>query len=235
MNVSCKQKQLGKIRFLHSPLPPNRYWKASGGRRCVHVALSASRCIAVNAPPSPVHASPVHALRLRCRVPRVALSGYLQRARPKRREMCNSGTAHCASKQNWATDAGFEIGFAVAQAGFGPDSCLISTTLGFLSTSRHCAKRNALERSHSPGVPCFGAPFAHLLEPRCAQSARLSSLGYHERPRKQPGACRDRSDSGLRCRSWRRDPDRSCRTLRRFRKGCRRFAPRTPARFRPAR
>lgn len=80
-----------------------------------------------------------------------------------------------------------------------------------------------------------GAPFAHLLEPRCAQSARLSSLGYHERPRKQPGACRDRSDSGLRCRSWRRDPDRSCRTLRRFRKGCRRFAPRTPARFRPAR
>ena len=61
----------------------------------------------------------------------------------------------------------------------------------------------------------FGAPFAHLLEPRCAQSARSSSLGYHERPRKQPGACRDRSDSGLRCRSWRRDPDRSCRTWRR--------------------
>ena len=80
-----------------------------------------------------------------------------------------------------------------------------------------------------------GAPFAHLLEPRCAQSARSSSLGYHERPRKQPGACRDRSDSGSRCRSWRRDPDRSCRTLRRFQKGCRRSAPRTPARSRPGR
>ena len=89
--------------------------------------------------------------------------------------------------------------------------------------------------ARDPGWQFDGAPFAHLLEPRCAQSARLSSLGYHERPRKQPGACRDRSDSGLRCRSWRRDPDRSCRTLRRFRKGCRRFAPRTPARFRPAR
>lgn len=80
-----------------------------------------------------------------------------------------------------------------------------------------------------------GAPFAHLLEPRCAQSARLSSLGYHERPRKQPGACRDRSGSGSRCRSWRRDPGTWCRTLRRFRKGCRRSAPRIPARFRSAR
>ena len=209
MNVSCKQKQLGKIRFLHSPLPPNRYWKASGGRRCVHVAPSASRCIAVNAPPSPVHASPVHALRLRCRVPRVALSGYLQRARPKRREMCNSGTAHCASKQNWATDAGFEIGFAVAQAGFGPDSCLISTTLGFLSTSRHCAKRNALERSHSPGVPCFGAP-GEQGDKGCARGRRCrSASGWLHRPRpvcllplaaNSHALCRERP--GRSCRPW---------------------------------
>lgn len=209
MNVSCKQKQLGKIRFPHSPLPPNRYWKASGGRRCVHVALSASRCIAVNAPPSPVHASPVHALRLRCRVPRVALSGYLQRARPKRREMCNSGTAHCASKQNWATDAGFEIGFAVAQAGFGPDSCLISTTLGFLSTSRHCAKRNALERSHSPGVPCFGAP-GEQGDKGCARGRRCrSASGWLHRPRpvcllplaaNSHALCRERP--GRSCRPW---------------------------------
>ena len=80
-----------------------------------------------------------------------------------------------------------------------------------------------------------GAPFAHLLEPRCAPLAQSFSLGYHERPRKQPGACRDRSGSGLRYRSWRRDPDRSCRTLRRFRKGCRRSAPRIPARSRPGR
>lgn len=87
----------------------------------------------------------------------MALSGYLQRLRPNRREMCNSGTAHCASKQNWVTDAGFVIGFAVAQAGFGPDSCLISATLDFLSASWHCAKRNAFERLRSPGVPCFGA------------------------------------------------------------------------------
>lgn len=75
-----------------------------------------------------------------------------------------------------------------------------------------------------------GAPFAHLLEPRCAPSAQSSSLGYHERPRRQPGACRDRSGSGLRCRSWRRDPGRSCRTWRRCRKGCRRSGQRRPAR-----
>lgn len=75
-----------------------------------------------------------------------------------------------------------------------------------------------------------GAPFAHLLEPRCALSAQSSSLGYHERPRRQPGACRDRSGSGSRCRSWRRDPGRSCRTWRRCRKGCRRSGQRRPAR-----
>ena len=75
-----------------------------------------------------------------------------------------------------------------------------------------------------------GAPFAHLLEPRCAPSAQSSSLGYHERPRRQPGACRDRSGSGLRCRSWRRDPGRSCRTWRRCRKGYRRSGQRRPAR-----
>lgn len=62
-----------------------------------------------------------------------------------------------------------------------------------------------------------GAPFAHLLEPRCAPLAQSSSLGYHERPRRQPGACRGRLGSGYRCRSSRRDPDTWCRTWTRCR------------------
>ena len=62
-----------------------------------------------------------------------------------------------------------------------------------------------------------GAPFAHLLEPRCAPSAQSSSLGYHERPRRQPGACRGRLGSGYRCHSSRRDPDTWCRTWTRCR------------------
>ena len=207
MNVSCKQKQLGKIRFLHSPLPPNRYWKASGGRRCVHVALSASRCIAVNAPPSPVHASPVHALRLRCRVPSVALSGYLQRARPKRREMCTSGTAHCASKQNWATDAGFEIGFAVAQAGFGPDSCLISTTL-VLFTSRIALSVTPLKGRTHPACPALvrrvsrvtkGVRVETMLPPVCFGGCTAPPVCS---PRLRPICMRCRERPGRSCRPW---------------------------------
>lgn len=73
-----------------------------------------------------------------------------------------AGRFDCASEQKRATDAGSKTGFAALKAGFGSDPRLISTTLGFLSTSWHSAKRNTLEntleRSRSPGAPCSGAP-----------------------------------------------------------------------------